>query len=68
MRVKAITSFVAVHDKQTYSVQEGMELEMPEGADWLRAKFVVPVIAAIAPETAAVGASEAAVMPKAKRK
>lgn len=67
MRVKVIRAFVAKHDNKRYAGNVGQILEMPEGADWIRAKFVEPVIDAVAAETAAIEPTETAAKPKAKK-
>ena len=67
MLVLAKISFVAVHDGQTYSVQEGNQIDMPHGADWVRAGFVTPVMQD-APETSTLAPTQNAAMPKAKAK
>lgn len=43
MLVKAVISFVSVIEGKTYRINEGQEgIELPDGADWLDAGFVVP--------------------------
>lgn len=59
MRVKALKGFVATIDGTKYRVQEGDELTLPEGADWLQAGLVAAVKAEA--ETATVKAPETAV-------
>jgi hypothetical protein len=43
MRVKAINSFVGRHAGRKYIVKSGDVLELPAGADWLRAGLVVAI-------------------------
>lgn len=38
----ALRSFVAHVDGRTYRVQEGDEIEVPNGVDWEKAGFVEP--------------------------
>lgn len=51
----ALRSFVAHVDGRTYRVQEGDEIDVPDGVDWEKAGFVEP-------------APKAAAKPKRKRK
>lgn len=59
MQVKARISFVSTIDGKKYRVQAGDELELPDGADWLRAGLVTAVKAQA--ETASVKPPETAV-------
>jgi len=43
MKVRALVSFVSNLNGQKYRVQQKQVVEMPKGADWLRAGFVEPV-------------------------
>lgn len=71
MKVIATVSFVSRIGGTKYRPNEGDELDMPKGADWLKAGLVVKKSTAkkpAAPESASVQAPEAAVKPKAKPK
>ena len=70
MKVIATTSFVSRIDGVKYRPREGDELDMPKGADWIKAGLVVKKSAAkkAAPESASVQAPESAIKPKAKPK
>ncbi len=73
MKVIALTSFVARIDGVKYRPDKGEELEMPKGADWIKAglaekKAVKRSDKAKAPESAALEAPEKAVKPAAKKK
>lgn len=52
MRVRAIKSFGGVTAEGRFHVSAGQELDLPDGADWLRAGLVEPV------ETAAVASGK----------
>ena len=60
IRVHAVRSFVSIVGGVKWSVPKGKELDMPPGADWLKAGLVVPVrttpvkTAVIAPREKAV--------------
>ena len=41
--VRAIVPFVGVVSGSVYHVTSGEEFELPDGADWIGAGFVVPV-------------------------
>ncbi len=70
MRVRALASFVARIDGQSVSVRAGQLIDLPAGADWLRAGLVAPAPDDLAgPETASVQAGgETAALPRARRK
>lgn len=65
MKVKAIVSFSARVDGRSYSPAEGDVLDMPDGADWLTAGFVVPV-AEMERETAVAPTGEKTTVTKRK--
>jgi len=59
MKVKALKGFTHFKpDGDWIMVQPGQELEMPKGADWLKAGLVVPVVKPGAKEKAVVEAPE----------
>ncbi len=71
MKVIALKSFISRIDGKKYRPSEGDELNMPKGADWIKAGLVRKKGTAkkpAAPESASVQAPEAAVKPKAKPK
>jgi hypothetical protein len=43
MQVLAVVSFVAMVSGQSVAVRAGDVVEMPDGADWLRAGLATPV-------------------------
>ncbi len=71
MKVVALISFVSRIDGKKYQPDAGDELDMPKGADWLKAGLVrkkSTAKKAAAPESASVSAPESAVKSKAKPK
>lgn len=42
MQVQAMVSFAAMVNGQSIAVRAGEVVEMPEGADWLRAGLAIP--------------------------
>lgn len=40
MQVRALVSFAGNFNEKTYSISLGEIFELPEGTDWLKAKFV----------------------------
>lgn len=67
MNVLIVKSFVDKIDGQKYRCQEGQEVELPDGANWLDVGFAV-VIRGHKHETAAIEPEERAVKPAAKKK
>jgi hypothetical protein len=71
MKVKALKGFTAFVGEDSVSASEGQVLEMPAGADWIKAGLAIAVEGelpdVVAPETAAFEPAEAAV-PAAARK
>jgi hypothetical protein len=72
MKVIALISFVSRIDGQAYRANEGDELEMPKGADWVKAGLAKKKPAARKKakpkESASVKAPENAMESKAKAK
>lgn len=67
MKVRAVIGFVGIVAGQSRSVRDGEVFDLPDGVDWLKAGFVVPVLPA--PETASVDPrTQTAVMPAGKPK
>lgn len=62
MKVLSQANFVSVIAGKTFCVNVGDVLELPKGADWIRAGFVTPIAEAEAPK---VKPSEAAAEEKA---
>jgi hypothetical protein len=58
LRVKALKSFGARVGGENYHVSLGQELDLPAGADWLKAGLVAPV--GVSTETAALQPPETA--------
>lgn len=65
--VEAVVSFVSKIGDKTYRVEQGQELPLPEGADWLDVGFVV-VVRGQKKETATVKPAEKATRAKSKSK
>jgi hypothetical protein len=68
MRVKAVISFVSRIEGQSYRVEEGQEVDMPDGADWMTAGLVVPSKAKQERATKKPAETRAKRKPKAKPK
>ncbi len=83
MKVKALRGFSAFVDGSMVCASEGQVLELPKGADWLRAGLVVPAeegaeaedaateppaVAEVMPETASTGPAETATPAKPRRR
>jgi len=66
MQVKALIGFVSRVGDRKFRVNQGDELPLPDGADWLDVGFVVPVREQ-AIETATIEPEERAVAPAPKR-
>ena len=71
MKVIALVSFVSRIDGQTYRPAQGDEIDMPKGADWVKAGLAKKksiTKKAKAPESASVETPESAVQPRATKK
>lgn len=62
MQVKALKSFGAVINNNFLSVAEGDVVELPEGADWVRAGLVEPIADPVGAENASIDPTEKAVV------
>ena len=75
MKVKVVRSFSAFVEDSMVCGTEGQVLELPEGADWIRAGLVVALepetparAGKRAPETAVVAPADNAVLPAGKKR
>lgn len=48
MRVVALTSFAARVDGDSRTIRRGVELDLPDGVDWLETGLVAPVAEPVA--------------------